>query len=70
MNGFLTVEVPKGSIGNPALKNRGRSMAPEVAVNTDKNKLQRQKPDMMKILTERKGSSTAAGACSPREGSG
>lgn len=50
MNGFLTVEVPKGSIGNPALKSRGRSMAPEVAVNTDKNKLQRQKPDRKSVV--------------------
>jgi len=40
--GFLTVEIPKGAVGKPALKNRGRSMAPEVANYTDKAKLQRQ----------------------------
>jgi|TARA_B110000285_G_C14884091_1_gene495327 hypothetical protein len=67
----LTVEVPKGTIGIPSMKHRGRSMAPEVANYCCKEKLQRAQPDFMKrILTERKGSTGAAGTVSPREGSG
>ena len=46
-------------------------MAPEVANYCCKEKLQRAQPDFMKrILTERKGSTGAAGTVSPREGSG
>ena len=69
----MTVEIPKGAVGKPALKSRGRTMAPEVANYTDKAKLQRCKPDfMLTNLTSRKTSTgaSAAGTISPREGHG